>query len=236
MSQRIEPLEYGKYYHIYNRAVGKDILFRYHANYEHFLRLYDKYIEPVAETFAWCLMPNHLHLLVRIKEKEEIGYMPPLKVNPDRSDRPCQVSKWQRTADEGNLSGPGNCRADRVYTKKKPTPVRQFSHLFNAYTKAFNIRYDRHGSLFCRSFERICATTEKYFRHLVWYIHNNPVHHGFVEHMIEYPWSSYQTMISVKPTKLSRDKVVGWFNSRNEFQVFHQEDQNIKDIRRFIIE
>ena len=72
MSQRIEPLEYGKYYHIYNRAVGKDNLFGYHANYEHFLRLYDKYIEPVAETFAWCLMPNHLHLLIRMKTLEEI--------------------------------------------------------------------------------------------------------------------------------------------------------------------
>ena len=126
--------------------------------------------------------------------------------------------------------------SDRVYTKKKPTPARQFSHLFNAYTKAFNIRYKRHGGLFERPFERIRITHENYFRNMVWYIHNNPVHHGFVEHMIEYPWSSYQTMISVKPTKLSRDKVVGWFNSRNEFQVFHQEDQNIKDIRKFIIE
>jgi REP element-mobilizing transposase RayT len=207
MSQRIEPLEYGKYYHIYNRAVGRDNLFRHHANYEHFLRLYDKYIEPVAETFAWCLMPNHLHLLIRMKTLEEI-----LEANkPDRFSKPVRFTKPKR-------------------------PHQYFSNLFNAYTKAFNIRYNRHGSLFCRSFERIRITNEKYFRHLVWYIHNNPVHHGFVEHMIEYPWSSYQTMISVKPTKLSRDKVVGWFNSRNEFQVFHQEDQNIKDIRRFIIE
>lgn len=53
MSQYFEPLQYGKYYHIYNQAVGKENLFRDINNYEHLLELYDKYIEPVAETYAW---------------------------------------------------------------------------------------------------------------------------------------------------------------------------------------
>ena len=30
------------------------------------MQLYAKYIEPVADTFAYCLMRNHFHLLVRI--------------------------------------------------------------------------------------------------------------------------------------------------------------------------
>lgn len=60
---------------------------------------------------------------------------------------------------------------------------------------------------------------------MVWYICNKSVYYGFVEHMIGYPWSSYQTMILVKPTKLSRGKMVGWFTSMNEFQVVHQDDQ-----------
>ncbi len=236
MSQKFEPLQYGKYYHIYNRAVGKENLFRQTTNYEHFLGLYDKYIEPVAETYAWCLMPNHFHFLVRIKDEEEIDYLPPKKLNPDGSGRPRQERLKQKTADVEYLSGPASCRADRVYTKKKPIPVKQFSHLFNAYTKAYNIRYKRSGALFQRPFQRIRITHEKYFRNMVWYIHNNPVHHGFVEHMLGYPWTSYQTMISVKPTKTHREKVLGWFNSKNEFQVFHRENQNIKDIIRFIIE
>ncbi len=36
------------------------------------LNLYVRYIEPVAETFAYCLLRNHFHLLVRIKSETEI--------------------------------------------------------------------------------------------------------------------------------------------------------------------
>ncbi len=66
-----EPLQYGQYYHVYNRGNNGEILFREQRNYPYFLKLYAKYIEPVAETYAYCLMSNHFHLLVRIKEYEE---------------------------------------------------------------------------------------------------------------------------------------------------------------------
>jgi REP element-mobilizing transposase RayT len=67
-----EPILHGNYYHIYNRGNNGIDIFLETENYYHFLRLYAKYIEPIAETFAWCLLKNHFHVLVRIKEKEEI--------------------------------------------------------------------------------------------------------------------------------------------------------------------
>ena len=75
------PLKYGKYYHMYNRGIDGCELFREKTNYEHFLRLYEKYISLIADTYSWCLMGNHFHLLVRIKEEEEIGLIP-LKSKP----------------------------------------------------------------------------------------------------------------------------------------------------------
>ncbi len=62
----------------------------------------------------------------------------------------------------------------------------------------------------------------------------NPVHHGFCESMIEYPWSSYLTTISFKPTKLQRDKVIGWFNSKSEFVEFHRKTHDDKMIESII--
>jgi hypothetical protein len=64
--QQFEPLNPGQFYHIYNHGVGGRNLFGEPENYEYFLGLYDKYISPIAEPYAWCLMPNHFHLLVRI--------------------------------------------------------------------------------------------------------------------------------------------------------------------------
>ena len=63
-----EPLLYGQYHHIYNHGNNGETLFREERNYPYFLKLYAQYIEPVAETYAYCLMPNHFHFLVRIKD------------------------------------------------------------------------------------------------------------------------------------------------------------------------
>jgi REP element-mobilizing transposase RayT len=61
---RTEVLSPGNYYHIYNRGNNGEPLFFEEENYIYFLKLYDKYISPIAETYAWCLMKNHFHFLV----------------------------------------------------------------------------------------------------------------------------------------------------------------------------
>lgn len=67
-----EELEPECTYHIYNRAVGKDKLFSNDENYKFFLKRYRYYISPFADTFCYCLMPNHFHLLIRIKREAEL--------------------------------------------------------------------------------------------------------------------------------------------------------------------
>jgi REP element-mobilizing transposase RayT len=64
-----ELLEPDSIYHIYNHAVGKDELFLPDDNYYFFLRRYQHFIPAVADTYAYCLMSNHLHVLVEIKSK-----------------------------------------------------------------------------------------------------------------------------------------------------------------------
>ena len=66
------PLLYDTYYHIYNRGVNGEDIFVEGRNYELFLRLCEKHLNPVADLFAYCLLKNHFHLSVRIKSEEEI--------------------------------------------------------------------------------------------------------------------------------------------------------------------
>jgi REP element-mobilizing transposase RayT len=202
------PLEYDTYYHIYNRGINGETLFREPANFEHFLRLYEAYITPVAETFSWVLMKNHFHLLVRIHSAEEIGFIIPRE-------------------DKKHILYP---------QKKKYNPTQQFGNLFNAYTRAFNNRYGRTGSLLESPFRRLPVKHERYFKQLVFYIHNNPIHHGFCKDISDYPWSSWLTILSVKKTSLQRDKVIGWFNSRSEFVEFHLNKQDLRSVEGVMIE
>jgi putative transposase len=77
------PLQHDRYYHIYNRGNNRENLFVEERNYRHFLKLYTRYVVPVADTYAYCLLKNHFHILVRIKavaEQGQIGKM----LNPSR--------------------------------------------------------------------------------------------------------------------------------------------------------
>ena len=61
----------GQIYHIQARGqAGGDIFFE-DRTYAHFLGLYAKSVGPVADTYAYCLLPDHLHLLIRLRTAAE---------------------------------------------------------------------------------------------------------------------------------------------------------------------
>jgi REP element-mobilizing transposase RayT len=66
------PLISGQYYHIYNRGNNGENLFIEERNYHYFFDLYIRYIYSIANTYAYCLMKNHFHLLVRMKPAEDL--------------------------------------------------------------------------------------------------------------------------------------------------------------------
>ncbi len=72
----IPTLQPGETYHIYNRGNNKEKLFLEERNYVYFLGKYHKYIDPVAVTYAYCLMSNHFHLLVKIAENKSQDFDP----------------------------------------------------------------------------------------------------------------------------------------------------------------
>ena len=55
------------FYHIYNKAVSDNLLFLEDRNYEFFVSKIQQYLLETAEILAYCLMPNHYHIIVRIK-------------------------------------------------------------------------------------------------------------------------------------------------------------------------
>ena len=67
------PLKPSKYYHIYNHANGFENIFISDENYRFFLVKFNLYISHIADTLAYCLMPNHFHLLIKIKNEEELS-------------------------------------------------------------------------------------------------------------------------------------------------------------------
>jgi hypothetical protein len=63
-----QPLTESSYFHIYNKGVNGEDIFKEQRNYYYFLQQYTLYCSDVLETFAYALLKNHFHLLVYVKE------------------------------------------------------------------------------------------------------------------------------------------------------------------------
>ena len=66
MPRRVTPFAPDVYYHFYNRGNNRQAIFFEPDNYLYFLGGVKKYLVPVVNIIAYCLMPTHYHILVRV--------------------------------------------------------------------------------------------------------------------------------------------------------------------------
>lgn len=67
MPRRKTPFVAGEYYHLYNRGNNRATIFPLATDYLRFTQCIEKYLLPVADLLAYCLMPTHYHFLVQLR-------------------------------------------------------------------------------------------------------------------------------------------------------------------------
>ena len=93
--------------------------------------------------------------------------------------------------------------------------------VFNSYTKAYNKRYGHSGTLFEGNYKATPVQDETHLLHLCRYIHANPVKHGLVADLAEWPYSNYLEWIGERDgTLIDRDFVQDHFASPQSYQEF----------------
>jgi REP element-mobilizing transposase RayT len=219
MKKHTEPLACGVFYHIYNRGINGEDIFKEERNYAFFLQKYARYIQPVAETYAYCLLKNHFHLLIKTRTVEEV-------MRNIRTPSGINVGEVLNLTDV-------DAATESVAVKHISS---QFAKLFNSYAQAINSAYRRTGGLFENVFRRIPITDERYFVQLVYYIHANPQRHGFVSDFRDYPHSSYHTQLSNLHNKINRNELLNWYGSAADFEQYHLANQVLANLDKFVIE
>jgi hypothetical protein len=81
--------------------------------------------------------------------------------------------------------------------------------------------YNRKGALWIDLTKRFIIDSDTYLSSVINYIHQNPIKHGFSKNFTDWKYSSYNSLLSEKPTLLYRNGVVSWFGSISDFKKFH---------------
>lgn len=193
-------------YHIYNRAVGGKNLFEQEDDYRYFLGKLDRYLFPYVSLYAFCLMPNHFHLLVKISPFEEMDH---IQLNMEKS------KATKRLQEEG----------PNVLNTFLEDQMRR---LFSSYALYYNHKYQVRGALFQKRFKRVQFTLGQSILAKMVYIHHNPIHHGYTENYEDWAYSSYHAYVEQMGSQVNTQEIMNWLGDGNLrlgfelFQDFHR--------------
>jgi putative transposase len=208
--------ESGHLYHIYNQGNNRQKIFLDRENYLFFLRKIRKHVIPFTDILAWCLMPNHFHLMVHVNfvvvdERLVTG------ITPGATDTPGATQSRARSNPTNTaIPSPTPSRARNQMSFNKSIGI-----MLASYTRAINKQQDWSGSLFRSETKAVCLTeidgispvwitnmgitefTDKdpdvqYPNICFNYIHNNPVKDGLVSRKEEWEFSSYADFIGIR--------------------------------------
>ncbi|WP_281336327.1 hypothetical protein [Flavobacterium eburneipallidum] len=194
MDIRNEILESYTYYHIYNRGINSENIFSTKENYLFFLKKFAAYVIPVCDVYAYCLMPNHFHFIIKVKSETEIKIF-------------AKISELDKAKVNKGLHS-----FDAIVSK-------QIGKFTSSYSQAYNKINNRHGALLESPFKRKRIGSEEYLINLIIYIHLNPI--DLKQNFETYLFSSYSSILSNSKTNLMRDETIMLFGDLNNFIYSH---------------
>ena len=190
--------EKGYLYHIYNQGNNKRKIFFNRENNIFFLKKLQVYILPYADILAWCLMPNHFHLMVLVNETSSQGFT--------LSEALTGTKTKTRSFNDsiGILL--------RTYTRAINKQYGMTGSLFRKETKAICINC--HNTEYTSKIESHVITafpfelTEKQYPQSCFdYIHQNPVKANLVKSTIDWEFSSARDYVGLRNDALINKEV-----------------------------
>jgi putative transposase len=173
----------GQYYHLYNRGVAKQPLFHDDQDYRHFLLTIAHYQEAEPTHRLSDLPPQERAILFLSEAGRPIIEMIAFSLMPNH------FHLLVRQLIDGGIS----------------TFMRR---AMNSYTRAYNVRYHRVGTVFQGRFSAVLVTTDEQLLHLVRYIHLNAVVSHICERPEDYRWSSHRQYLTNKTNRLCHPQLL----------------------------
>jgi len=180
--------EKGYIYHIYNQGNNKQKIFFNRENYLFFLKKIKIYINPYADILAWCLMPNHFHLMIYVR-----------KTRLSIKSEGFTLSETLTTRTFNHSIG----ILLRTYTRAINKQEKISGSLFRKETKAECVNcFNGITPSFIKNKINIVSFEKQYPQILFNYIHQNPVKARLAKEMIDWEFSSARDYYTGRKGKL----------------------------------
>lgn len=151
----------GELYHIYNRGNNQQKIFFNKSNYEFFLRKIKNELTKYCDILAYCLMPNHYHLLLRVSDQIPDSEIHPLvrKIGTLQSSYTRAIniqnkrkgSLFQQKAKAKHLDGPDQAFICLHYIHQNPVKANLTNGLDSWEFSSYNEYIDVNSALASRT-------------------------------------------------------------------------------------
>jgi len=183
-----------KFYNI-NYFNENDKLFMQEKNYNFFLNKYFYYFQPIAETFAYCLLPNGFEILLKTKEEKEFSSFLNFEINENNT---------------------------KFYEKFISKYIsQQFDNLFIDYQNEYNSIFGEKKLFFEKNLEINSIKTKEDFTNTVKKIHLKPISQSFAKNIEDWQFSSYNSFFAEGEQKIKINTIIDYFGNIYKFQDFH---------------
>lgn len=207
----------GNYYHVYNRGVAKQPLFHDSQDYRHFLTTLAFYVEALPDRRLSDTDPADVRQIIAGPPTNPLIDIVSYSLMPNHFHL-----LVQQQADQGISA----------FMKRA----------MNSYTRSYNTRYDRIGTVFQGRFSAVAVTSDEQLVHLCRYIHLNATVAKLVSDPADYAWSSHKSYTEQTTSRLSRPQtILGYFGDDVEDYIKFIKDyigfaQDLALIKRLMIE
>lgn len=222
MPGRKIPLVSGQTYHIFNRGINRQTTFVSKREYKRF--------QEAIKFYQVLNPPVSLSKFLKLEDTKQNDIINLMK----QKKKSCEIISYCLMPNHYHF----------LLKQLEDGGIAKFiGNLQNSYTKYFNIKNNKDGSLFLDQFKAVRVETDDQLLHLSRYIHLNP-YTGYIvkslEELERYPWSSFPTYLGKGNHFVDTSLVLSFFNSNKKYSqfVFNQADYQriLKEIEHLTIE
>lgn len=199
------PFHPNQYYHLMFRSIDGISLFHNEIQRSFFLEKFHRFTNMMFNWWAYSLLDNHSHIIIKVKSVEEVIAAVQLI---EEQEKTLSMKRFLENPDSNLLNA---------------ATERQINSFMVSYTNTMNNFTERKGGLFQQPFRRSLIAEESHLQQAIVYTHANAQKHALVDIFLKHLHNSYHAIVTGTSSFIDVSSVLLFFGGKEKFIASHKE-------------